>query len=111
MQAWLSSQLRVVHIVADDLELATLRRHYAAHPQPDAGAGRARSPAVAQEGPDGMWQRVRETTAGGAILVRPDGHVGWRCSSGIMPDNSASPASLTSHCEVLTAALKCILCL
>jgi 2,4-dichlorophenol 6-monooxygenase len=28
--------------------------------------------------PDGAWRRLRGTEGDGAILVRPDGHVGWR---------------------------------
>ena len=27
---------------------------------------------------DGRWARIREVGAGGAVLVRPDGHVAWR---------------------------------
>ena len=30
----------------------------------------------------GHWQRVREVTEAGAVLVRPDGHVAWRSHSG-----------------------------
>lgn len=30
----------------------------------------------------GLWQRLREVTEAGAILVRPDGHVAWRSHSG-----------------------------
>lgn len=26
----------------------------------------------------GQWQRVREVSEAGAVLVRPDGHVAWR---------------------------------
>lgn len=28
---------------------------------------------------DGHWARLREVSAGGAVLVRPDAHVAWRC--------------------------------
>lgn len=28
---------------------------------------------------DGDWARLREIDADGAIVVRPDTHVGWRC--------------------------------
>lgn len=31
--------------------------------------------------PSGAWTEVRETDADGAVLVRPDGHVGWRARS------------------------------
>ena len=109
-QAWLSSQLRIIHVVADEAELATLLRRYAARQHPDGSAGRARSPAIAKEGPDGIWQRVREVGAGGAILVRPDGHVGWRCSSRLMREGHADEANLTSLSKVLSASVKRILC-
>jgi len=109
MQAWLSSHLRVVHIVADDTEVATLLRHYAARQQNESSASRASPPAVAMEYPDGMWQRVREVRAGGAILVRPDGHVAWRCSSWFAHDSHVGPASLTTYTQVLSAAVKRIL--
>ncbi len=109
VQAWLSSQLRVVHIAAGDVELASLLRHYAARQQNESSASRAQSPAIAQEGPDGTWQRVREVRAGGAILVRPDGHVGWRCSSWFAHDSHVEPASLTIYIQVLSTAVKRIL--
>ncbi len=31
---------------------------------------------------DGRWQRLRETDEDGALLVRPDNHVGWRMAQG-----------------------------
>ena len=32
--------------------------------------------------PEGTWQQVREVSEEGAILVRPDHHVGWRAFGG-----------------------------
>jgi putative polyketide hydroxylase len=32
--------------------------------------------------PDGRWQEIYGVEAGGAVLVRPDGHVGWRSRAG-----------------------------
>lgn len=29
---------------------------------------------------DGLWAGLREVSTGGAVLVRPDGHVAWRCA-------------------------------
>ena len=109
VQAWLSSQLRVVHIVAGDVELAALLRHCAARQQHNSTADLVQSPAVAQEGPDGIWQRVREVSAGGAILVRPDGHVGWRCSRRLVRNSNADSASLTHYTLALFTAVKRIL--
>jgi 2,4-dichlorophenol 6-monooxygenase len=31
--------------------------------------------------PDGAWAEVSELVAGGAVLVRPDNHVGWRSAA------------------------------
>ncbi|MCC2625463.1 MAG: hypothetical protein K0R14_1336 [Burkholderiales bacterium] len=31
--------------------------------------------------PDNTWQDIYEITSSGAVLVRPDGHVAWRCKS------------------------------
>lgn len=39
--------------------------------------------------PDGAWAAVREIADDGAILVRPDGHVGWR-SAGPVEDARAA---------------------
>ncbi|WP_428339014.1 FAD-dependent monooxygenase [Mycobacterium sp.] len=33
--------------------------------------------------PSGKWQAVREIGDGGAILVRPDNHIGWRAMSAV----------------------------
>ena len=32
--------------------------------------------------PSGTWAALRGTSATGAVLVRPDGHVGWRAANG-----------------------------
>lgn len=37
--------------------------------------------------PDGAWQTAYAVDASGAVLVRPDGYVGWRCPT--MPANPA----------------------
>lgn len=116
LQAFLSLQLQVVHIAASNAEAARLLAHYAAREQPRNGATHARSvsPAIAEDGPDGIWQRLREVSAGGAILVRPDGHVGWRCSG--PPETEQSTHQLrpavarTRYVEALSAAVKRILC-
>lgn len=33
--------------------------------------------------PDGAWERVRGLGPSGALLVRPDGHVGWHSGDGV----------------------------
>ncbi len=50
----------------------------------------------------GTWRQVREVEEAGAILVRPDGYVGWRHSSNIW--------SIEAAMEQLTAAMRDILC-
>jgi 2,4-dichlorophenol 6-monooxygenase len=35
---------------------------------------------------DGTWHRVCGIEASGAVLVRPDGHVAWRCASATTQD-------------------------
>lgn len=35
------------------------------------------------------WQKVREVHEAGAILVRPDGHVAWRCVDPVWQDRDA----------------------
>lgn len=44
---------------------------------------------------EGTWARLRGVGSGGAVLVRPDGHVAWRCN-----DRAAEPAA------ALTTALQ-----
>lgn len=49
-----------------------------------------------------QWQRVREVSEEGALLVRPDGHVAWRSSGGASPE----------HCvQQLKAAAAQVMCL
>nr|URG42903.1 PieE [Streptomyces conglobatus] len=38
-------------------------------------------PGEALRDPYGQWERVREVAADGCVLVRPDGHVGWRAAT------------------------------
>ena len=114
MQAFLKAHLRVIHIVASDDEAARVLGHYAAREQSDSNVSRAiHLPAVAQDGPEGMWQLVREVKAGGAIIVRPDGHVGWRCSGPPVLENGADHRTpgLTHlrYSDVLCAAVQHIL--
>jgi 2,4-dichlorophenol 6-monooxygenase len=47
---------------------------------------------------DSEWAVVREVTASGAVLVRPDRKVGWRTASA--PENPAA-----ALCEVIAAIL------
>jgi 2,4-dichlorophenol 6-monooxygenase len=47
---------------------------------------------------DGRWREVREVSDRGALLVRPDNHVAWRCA-----DGADQPA------DVLRSAVKAIL--
>ena len=50
--------------------------------------------------PDGRWPDAYGVTAGGAVLVRPDGFVAWRS-----PDNVANPArELSGALSLLLAA-------
>jgi 2,4-dichlorophenol 6-monooxygenase len=51
------------------------------------------------EDPAGDWQRQREVSSDGAVLVRPDQHVAWRCDS-----RPADPVA------ALTEALATVLC-
>ena len=48
--------------------------------------------------PSGDWMRLRQVGAGGAVLVRPDAHVAWRCMA--MPEHPA---------QALQAALRTVL--
>lgn len=50
--------------------------------------------------PSGAWQRLREVGDDGAILVRPDAHVGWRS----MAATSDAARSLTDAITVLLRA-------
>ena len=51
----------------------------------------------------GAWTTVSELDVGGALLVRPDGHVAWR--------QSRSSADARQACEVLLGALAKLLCI
>jgi 2,4-dichlorophenol 6-monooxygenase len=51
---------------------------------------------------DGIWPRLSEVEETGAVLVRPDGHVAWRCSRS-EGDAVAALASAMHHCCALTA--------
>jgi 2-polyprenyl-6-methoxyphenol hydroxylase-like FAD-dependent oxidoreductase len=48
--------------------------------------------------PEGRWREAYDVDDGGAVLVRPDGHVGWR-------SKSASPAPLADLSKALTHIL------
>jgi hypothetical protein len=48
--------------------------------------------------PEGRWREAYGVDDGGAVLVRPDGHVGWR-------RKSASPTPLEALSEALTRIL------
>ena len=50
--------------------------------------------------PEGTWLQAYDLEPDGAVLVRPDGYVGWRSRSGV--DDPA---------QMLTQALDSILCL
>jgi 2,4-dichlorophenol 6-monooxygenase len=47
------------------------------------------------------WQRLREIDEGGALLVRPDGVVAWRCRKPANDVASASDMLATALCAVL----------
>ena len=54
-----------------------------APPSPADGAGSVEgAPDGAYMDVSGQWGAVREVGEGGAVLVRPDGHVAWRCHGG-----------------------------
>lgn len=38
-------------------------------------------PVIVAEDPAGKWQILRQLAPDGAMLVRPDGHIAWRCHS------------------------------
>jgi 2,4-dichlorophenol 6-monooxygenase len=46
------------------------------------------------EDPEGAWARACEIDAGGALLVRPDGHVAWRVRTGVADPGAALAAAL-----------------
>ncbi|EHI10434.1 FAD-dependent oxidoreductase [Mycolicibacterium thermoresistibile] len=46
--------------------------------------------------PTGTWARVRGYEDGGAVLVRPDNHVGWRCPAGIMSPGDELACALSN---------------
>lgn len=51
----------------------------------------------------GHWGQVREVSEGGALLVRPDGHVAWR---------SAGPPPPPQQCaQLLRTAVETVMCL
>ena len=54
------------------------------HPSQPAGGARDCGAAADSVFTDssGRWEAVRGVGAGGAVLVRPDGHVAWRCCGG-----------------------------
>jgi putative polyketide hydroxylase len=58
----------------------------------DAGAERRMSVAHHMLGPNEKWARLYEVNTGGAVLVRPDGHVAYRCASAV-----DDPAHHLSH--------------
>ena len=43
---------------------------------------------------DGQWRRTSEIGSGGALLVRPDGHVGWRSAELPVEPSSALRAAV-----------------
>lgn len=51
---------------------------------------------------DGVWPQLSEIEDAGAILVRPDGHVAWRCSRSDS-DSDLALARAMNHCVALTA--------
>ncbi|MBH5338333.1 FAD-dependent monooxygenase [Streptomyces pactum] len=55
-------------------------------------------PGEALRDPYGQWERVREVAADGGVLVRPDGHVGWRAATADAADQlPAVMARLLCH--------------
>ena len=49
---------------------------------------------------DSSWERLSETEATGAVLVRPDGHVAWRCKrAGSMPHQELHAVLLQLGCR------------
>jgi 2,4-dichlorophenol 6-monooxygenase len=44
---------------------------------------------------DGQWQAVREIGDDGAILVRPDNHVGWRAMTSVTDPGVELTTALT----------------
>lgn len=52
-----------------------------------------RCPLVIAEDPAGKWKSLRQLAPDGAMLVRPDGHVAWRCHSlaqACQPDDTSN---------------------
>lgn len=47
------------------------------------------------------WQRRREMAEAGAILVRPDGYVAWRCSKGVQDVSEARQQLATALSAIL----------
>ena len=70
-------------------------------------------PTVVLDSDGGEWARLREVEVGGAILVRPDGHVGWRCgrplAAPVQGDVDTLPGKDRNY-TALHAALSHLLC-
>ena len=79
---------------------------------PHGGAAES-NPTVALDSGRGDWARLREVAEGGAILVRPDGHVGWRCLQPLAippPESVNALPSSEINFTALHVAMKHLLC-
>ncbi|MET9256556.1 FAD-dependent monooxygenase [Streptomyces sp. NPDC003717] len=108
-QAWTAAAEAAAHKLSVPLSVVTITDTAPAAEAPAAEAPAAEAPAGAAAGAagagagaycdiDGVWQRLRGTASGGAVLVRPDQHVAWRCGG-----EEADPAG------ALTEALALVL--
>lgn len=52
--------------------------------------------------PDNAWYETYEVTKTGAVLVRPDGHVAWRCKS-LASDKDSKTTELEKYFDLLIA--------
>ena len=63
---------------------------------PDGGGGETAAEGVevrVVRDASGGWAEKRQVGAGGALLVRPDGHVAWRCRAADGPPAEAEAAA------------------
>jgi 2,4-dichlorophenol 6-monooxygenase len=68
--------------------------------EPGAGGGEDLLAADAE----GRWPALRQVSAGGALLVRPDGHVAWRAAGPPASAAAGADALLRAQAAVFSAA-------
>jgi 2,4-dichlorophenol 6-monooxygenase len=85
--AWVRAARRVVRASSVELDVAIVTRK-----EPRAGE---------YVDPVGAWTALARTGEGGALLVRPDGHVAWRCFDAAASHEDAADTLTTVFAAVL----------